>query len=138
MQIENTRPTGRKGDMMEKFVGYLAAVMVAMMMVACAFYFLAQALGGPIGYYYGSELLGVGVVEGDQLVQYELEDFQAKHGEVPRHEAVQVGPNWQPRRSGEEPEPYTPPAPIYMGEISAEEAESFGVYGSEPIEPPGE
>ena len=121
-------------DKFLKVLGQVAAVLVAMLMVACAFHFLAQALGGPVGYYYGSELLGVGVVEGDQFVQYELGAFQTKHGEVPRHEAVQVGPNWQPRRSGEEPEAHTSPAPVYMGEVSVEEM--TGAYSSEPIQPP--
>ena len=62
----------------------------------------------PVGFYFGSELIGVGVKEpGRGFVQYRLDEFLPIYGKVPElHQEVQVGPRWQPpARPGKDPEP---------------------------------
>lgn len=71
-------------------------------------FFISHELEKPVGFYFGSELIGVGVKEpGRGFVQYRLDEFLPIYGKVPElHQEVQVGPRWQPpARPGKDPEP---------------------------------
>ena len=71
-------------------------------------FFVSHELAKPVGFYFGSELIGGGVKEpGRGFVQYRLDEFLPIYGQVPElHQEVQVGPRWQPpARPGKDPEP---------------------------------
>lgn len=98
------RNLGRFLDLAGNIFGGLVIIVV----IGLAWAFVDEALDAPVGFYYGSELIGVGVKEpGRGFVQYRLDEYLPIYGQVPElHQEVQVGPNWQPApRPGEDPEP---------------------------------
>ena len=97
----------RKEEKMGKLLAQGLGVVLLGACLGLCWFFASHELAKPVGFYFGPELIGVGVKEpGRGFVQYRLDEYLPIYGQVPElHQEVQVGPNWQPApRPGEDPE----------------------------------
>jgi len=110
----------RKEGEMRKLLSQALGMVILGACLGLCWFFASHELAKPVGFYFGSELLGVGVKEeGRGFVQYRLDEYLALYGQVPGlHQEVQVGPRWQPApRPGEDPEPRFPPGVTPKGDL---------------------